>query len=95
MPYPMVMRFFEGDWHDACEIYRTWFENFKSREFTKITENKKLPGWYGNSPVIVTYPVRGRHDTDVMTPNKLFPYINVMPHVERFEKAFGSKIMIF
>lgn len=94
MPYPMVMRFFEGDWHDACEIYRTWFENFKSREFTKITENKKLPEWYGDSPVIVTYPVRGRHDTDVMTPNKLFPYTNVMPHVERFEKAFGSKIMI-
>lgn len=29
-----------------------------------------------------------------MNPNKLFPYINIMPYVDCFEKAFGSKVMI-
>ena len=94
MDYPMVIEFFKGDWYDAAEIYRSWFESQKKSEFVPILQNKKLPKWYGDSPVVITYPVRGRHDTDVMTPNKLFPYVNVMPHVERFEKAFNSKVMV-
>lgn len=94
MEYPMVVKFFEGDWYDAADIYRTWFESLKKPEFIPINQNPKMPKWYGESPVVITYPVRGRHDADVMEPNKLFPYINVMPHVERFEKAFDSKVMI-
>ena len=94
MEYPMVIDFFEGDWHDAAEIYRNWFKSLNKAEFLPINQNKKLPDWYGESPVVITYPIRGKHDADVMNPNKLFPYINVMPHVERFEKAFGSKIMV-
>lgn len=94
MPYPMVIKFFHGDWHDASEIYRNWFKSCNKSEFIPIEKNNKLPDWYGESPVVITYPVRGRHDTDIMMPNKLFPYINVIPHVEHFEKAFGSKIMV-
>lgn len=94
LEYPMVIKFFRGDWYEAAEIYRNWFEENKKAEFIPIKENKRIPDWYGESPIIITYPVRGKHDTDVMTPNKLFPYINIMPHVERFEKAFGSKVMI-
>lgn len=94
MPYPMIIRFFHGDWHDACEIYRTWFCSLSKKEFVPIEKNKSLPEWYSSSPVVITYPVRGKHDTDIMNPNKLFPYINIMPHVERFEKVFNSKIMV-
>ncbi len=95
LAYPMVMKFFAGGWEDASEIYRVWFKNNKAKSFVPpICENKKLPKWYGESPVIITYPVRGLHDTDEMLPNKLFPYINVMPHVERLEKELDSKIMV-
>lgn len=94
MPYPMVVEFFKGDWQDGAEIYKKWFNTNKKEDFIKIGDNKKLPKWYSESPVIITYPVRGKHDTDIMNPNKLFPYINVMPHVERFEQAFASKVMI-
>ncbi len=94
LAFPMVIKFFEGDWHDAAEIYRSWFKSLKKAEFVPIEENDKIPEWYGESPVVITYPVRGKYDKDVMTPNKLFPYINVMPHVERLEKAFGSKVMV-
>ena len=94
MPYPMVMKFFEGDWMEAAEIYRSWFEENRSSEFVPIKENKKLPKWYADSPVIVTYPVRGLFDTDAMTPNKLFPYCNAMKYIEEFEKKFDSKIMV-
>lgn len=94
MPYPMVIEFFKGDWHDAAEIYKKWFKAQSGHDFIKISKNKKIPDWYKESPVVITYPVRGKHDTDIMNPNKLFPYINVLPHVERFEKEFNSKIMI-
>ena len=94
MPYPMVMKFFEGDWMEAAEIYRSWFDENKSDEFIPIKENKKIPKWYSESPVIVTYPVRGLFDTDEMSPNKLFPYVNAMKYIEEFEKKFDSKIMV-
>ena len=94
MTFPMVMQFFTGSWYVAAEIYRQWFREAKKDQFIPITENKKLPTWYGESPVIVTYPVRGIHDTDIMNPNKLFPYMNAMPHVERLEKELGCKIMV-
>ncbi|MBQ7574427.1 MAG: hypothetical protein IJT23_09220 [Clostridia bacterium] len=94
MPYPMVMKFFEGDWMEAALIYRNWFEENLSSEFVPIKENRKLPNWYSKSPVVVTYPVRGLFDTDKMDPNKLFPYCNAMKYIEEFEKKFDSKIMV-
>lgn len=94
MSFPMVMQFFAGTWHKAADIYKAWFQEAKQSAFTPITQNKNLPQWYGESPVVVTYPVRGIHDTDIMNPNKLFPYMNAMPHIERLEKELGSKILV-
>lgn len=94
MDYPLVMDFFMGDWYAAADIYRKWFESDKTEGFVKINENPMLPDWYGESPVILTYPVRGLHDTDIMNPNKLFPYVAAMPHVERLSKELDSKIMV-
>lgn len=94
IPYPTVMKFFKGDWRDACEIYKSWFKENSAKDFIKIEENTNLPEWYGQSPIVITYPVRGVHDTDVMTENAHFPYINIMPEVEKYEKLFGSKIMV-
>lgn len=94
MPYPMVMQFFEGDWMDAAAIYRDWFEKNCSDEYLPIKENSNLPEWYSNSPIIVTYPVRGLFDTDEMYPNKLFPYTNAIKHIEELESKFDSRIMV-
>lgn len=94
MDYDLIMAFFTGDWYAAAEIYRTWFEADRISDFIPIKENSLIPEWYGKSPIIVTYPVRGLHDTDEMNPNKLFPYINAMPHVERLAKELDSTIMV-
>lgn len=91
MKYPMVMRFFKGDWHDAADIYKEWFE--QSHSWIPIEKDESLPSWYHQSPVIVAYPVRGSHDTDSMEPNKLFPYVNILPHIERLEREFESPVM--
>lgn len=93
MTYSVVTKMFDGAWQDAAEIYRTWMNKNKD-VFVPISKNANLPQWYGESPVVIAYPVRGTHDTDIMNPNAMFPYMNAMQHVERLEKELNSKIMV-
>ena len=93
MDYEMVLGMFSGDWYDAADIYRSWYESEASRKTVPISENPIIPEWYGDSPVIVAYPVRGKHDMDKMDPNKLFPYINALPVIESFASRLDSRIM--
>ena len=93
MPYDMVLGVFDGDWYDAAAIYRDWRESSKMAVPPKIRDNKALPGWYFESPVVITYPVRGHKDMGDMTPNELYPYTNALKIMARYNKAFDSKVM--
>ena len=92
--YDVVYRFFDGDWQDGADIYKDWFYQHLPTGMIKARENKNLPDWYSDFPIILTYPVRGYHDMDVMTPNELFPYVNILPYVDKFSKATGAKVMV-
>lgn len=92
--YDMTYEFFDGDWQDGADIYKKWFYENLPTGLKKVRENKDLPDWYRDFPIILTYPVRGYHDMDEMTPNELFPYVNILPYVEKFSKATGAKIMV-
>lgn len=91
--FNLVIDFFRGDWHDAAELYRTWFEANLPENLLPIEENKTLPEWYSDSPLVVTYPVQGIHDTDPSGPNRLFPYNNALPYLQEIGEATGSRIM--
>ena len=93
LPFNMVIDFFKGDWCDAAELYRNWFEANLPQNLTTIEENKTLPEWYSDSPLIVTYPVQGIHDTDPSGPNRLFPYNNALPYLDDIADKTGSRIM--
>ncbi len=93
MPYNMVLGVFDGDWYDAADIYRNWRETSKIPVPTKIKDNKMLPDWYFDSPVVITYPVRGHKDMGDMSPNELFPYTNALKYIDKYNKEFNSKIM--
>ena len=93
LPFNMVIDFFKGDWYDAAELYRTWFEANLPENLLPIENNDSLPEWYCDSPLIVTYPVQGIHDTDSSGPNRLFPYNNALPYLEEIGEATGSRIM--
>ena len=78
----------------AAEIYRRWFEENLPAGLKKLSETP-LPDWYTKDmPLVVTYPVRGRHDMDIMEPNTLFPYNNVLPYIDEFAEKTGMKIMV-
>lgn len=94
MPYDFVLSFFEGDYFDCFDIYREWFYRHLPAGLKKIEECETLPGWYDESPVVVTYPIRGKFDTDKMTPNpSLYPYTNAMPYLNEIAENTGSKVM--
>lgn len=93
LPYAIIMELFQGDWHDAAELYRRWFETNLPHGLTKTEYNHTLPEWYLDSPLVVTYPVQGIHDMDEAKPNKLFPYHKVLPYLEDIAAKTGSRIL--
>ena len=92
--FDTVLSVFDGEWQDAAEIYRNWLEESGSLGLKKISENLDLPDWYGESPVVITYCVRGHHDTDIMDPNAMLPYINGMKFIDEYAETLNSKIMV-
>lgn len=91
--YPIVWQACKGNWKDACDIYRAWFEKNLPSGVIKTKENESLPSWYENMPLVVTYPVRGIHDMDKMEPNSLFPYTNALPIFDEIKSRTGCQIM--
>lgn len=92
--YDVVWELFDGVWQDGAALYREWFQNNLPDGLKKVSESEELPGWYRDDmPLVLAYPVRGKHDTDIMNPNRLFPYMNAMPHVERFASETDSTVM--
>lgn len=86
-----ALRPLDGDWMDACEIYRDWVRTLPG--FRRPT---KRPKWMYDSPVNLIYPVRGRGRDNLprnMKPNCYFPYVNAMQAVEKYGRLLDSRIM--
>ena len=96
MPYPVVLKEFEGDWQDAAEIYRNWLYGSGMDLPEKISARRDIPKWLLDSPVLMIYPVRGGTDKDCdedMCENCYYPYSNILPVVDKYANAFESRIM--
>ena len=92
MDFDVVLQPFVGEWQDACDIYRAWYESVS--DVKKIPDNEKIPAWYGESPLVVALPVRGVHDTADMKPSKLYPYDNLLEEVKRIADKTKSKLLV-
>lgn len=92
--YPIVFDTFKGTWHKGAEIYRQWFENNLPSNVKKIKDNPNIPEWYKDSPLVLTYCVRGMHDMDEMSPNALFPYENALPYIDEIAGRVDSRLLV-
>ena len=93
MNFDAVFRFFKGEWQDACEIYRDWYDTVS--DVKRIEENENIPDWYKEAPLVLALPIRGAHDTVLgMPPNKLYPYDNLLREVERIAEKTKSKLLV-
>ncbi|MBQ7761349.1 MAG: hypothetical protein IJ400_04765 [Clostridia bacterium] len=91
--YPIAWQVCDSNWKSPAEIYRNWLECNPTEGMVPISKNKALPEWYKESPLVVTYPVRGIHDMDKMEPNALFPYTNALPILDKIKNATQCRIM--
>lgn len=92
MGYDIVIGGFYGDWYDAADIYRNWFENSALKPI-RLAENALLPKWMDDSPVIIIYPIRGGKDTGDMTPNCYYPFGEGVQYVNRISEKLGCRVM--
>ena len=93
MPYEMVIGVFQGDWYDAAERYRAWLDHSGMPRPPMLEHNPACPAWFEQSPVVVTYPVRGTKDLGDMTPNEYYPYTNALPVLTSLSRQFNSKVL--
>ena len=94
MDYDIVWAAIDSRWESAAEIYRAWFEQNLPPRAKKSKDNDALPTWYGESPLVVTYCVRGIHDMDQMSPNALFPYTNALPLLEQIKSRARTRLLV-
>ncbi|MBE6586290.1 MAG: hypothetical protein E7645_07190 [Ruminococcaceae bacterium] len=92
--YPIVWTAVDARWESAAELYRDWFASALPPRVQKLKENPNLPSWYEDAPLVVTYPVRGRHDMDDMSPNALYPYTNALPLLDELQKITQSRLLV-
>ena len=93
LPFEVKTGFFKGNWQDAADIYKAWLENTDGLLPEKIKDNKHLPEWYAQSPVVALYPIRGTKDHGDMSPNMYYPYKNALAYIEKYAEELGSRIM--
>lgn len=91
--FPMVFKAGIRDWMDAADYYRT----FATTHYPlpeKIGDNQDLPKWYNESPLVISYPVRGEKDTGDMSPNRFFPYSEALPVIDAYAEKLHTKILV-
>lgn len=94
LPFPLVTSVFDGDWHDAAELYRTWIRSSGVSLPRPLHERKDLADWIDESPVIVSYPVTGSgHHGGPQQTNEYFPFINAVSAIESCGDRLDSPIL--
>ena len=87
-PFDYVIGTFDGDWMDACLLYRNWVESYSPFAPTEF------PQWMENSPVILIYPVQGHGlDAGSMEPNCYYPYERSLPYLNNLAEKLDTNIM--
>lgn len=94
--YDIIWQYFDGNWYDAAEIYRSFFTaNLPDGLSADRLFDSELPKWYTDGmPLVVAYPVRGIHDMDEMKPNRLFPYNNALGFIDEIARRTKSQILV-
>ena len=88
LPFDLVVGAFEGDWMDACEIYRRWMKHdpIMKRDFA-------LPDWMEESPVVIIYPVCG-DGRITPEPNRFLPYERNFTRLQELSAALDSPLLV-
>lgn len=94
LPYNVVLGTFCGDWYAAAEIYRNWASKQPFCAL-KLAQRKDYPKWITESPIGITFPIRGQSDWDgpAKVNPEYTPPTNALPYLEKLAKELESPLM--
>ncbi len=93
--YEVYLHAYEGGYYEAFDEYRNFVEGSGWIKIPKLKENRTLPEWTKNSPVVVVYAIRGERDTGNMDEQACYyPYTNALPILEGLKEELDSDLMV-
>ena len=94
LPYNVVLGTFSGDWYAAAEIYRNWASKQPFCAL-KLAQRKDYPKWITESPIGITFPMRGQSDWDgpAKVNPEYTPPTNALPYLEKLATELESPLM--
>ena len=88
IPFDLIIRPFQGDWRDACIIYRKWAE-----ADPVLRDFPKSPEWLQKSPVVVVLAVRGGMNIG-SGENPYSDYQQAFPRLKQLSEEFDSPLLV-
>lgn len=90
--YEVALGTFAGDWYDAADLYKDWYETAAPR--TPLHRRQDVPGWLLDSPLHVVMRTQGQLDEGPAPANREFvPYENALPALESLSERVDSVLV--
>jgi hypothetical protein len=90
--YEVALGIFTGDWHDAADIYKTWYET--RADDVRLSQRQDVPSWLLDSPLHVVLRTQGQIDPGPAAPNPEFiPYENSLPLLENLSDKVDAPLV--
>ncbi|MGJ6981554.1 DUF6259 domain-containing protein [Aestuariimicrobium soli] len=92
LPYDVVLAAVDGDWHDAADLYRDFYD--REVAAPRLHERDDVPDWLLDSPIHVVLRACGTDDAAPTDPNaEVVPYENALPALDAIAEATGSPVL--
>lgn len=90
--YEVALGVFTGDWYDAADIYKNWYETTTPK--TPLSRREDVPQWLLDSPLHVVLRTQGQLDEGPAPANREFvPYENALPALEALSEQVDSPLV--
>jgi len=90
--YEVALGVFDGDWHDAADLYRRWYEA-EAAPGPRLRERQDVPAWLLDSPLHVIMRIQGELDAGPVGRHPEFtPYSNALPLLDRLSEQVGAPL---
>ena len=91
--YEVALGVFAGDWYDAADIYRRWYET-QAHPGPRLAARQDVPSWLLDSPLHVVLRIQGELDAGPAAPHPEFvPYENALPLLERLSERVAAPLV--
>lgn len=92
VPYDTVIRCFDGDWYDACQIYRSWAVKQPNTSEGPILTRKSIPEWFKNIDEWILWGSQHKNQEQIFNEktSTLFKGLNVGLLIDGWGQGSGS-----